>query len=234
MNIVITGGSKGMGKGLALKFATGGNDVFICSRNENELQKVVQEANEKYKNSSIRYYVADLGVKSSAEDFTTWLIQKNIIPDILINNAGQFIPGSIYNEDGGILEKMIAVNLYSAYYLTRAFLPAMMQRKSGHIFNMCSIASLKAYNNGGSYSISKHALMGFSKNLREELKPYNIKVTAVYPGAVHTASWEGSGIEPSRIMEVNDIVEMIYAASFLSPQACVEDIVIRPQLGDLP
>ncbi len=76
--------------------------------------------------------------------------------------------------------------------------------------------------------------MGLSKNLREELKPYNIKVTTVYPGAVYTASWEGSGVPPSRIMEANDIAEMIYAASILSPQACVEDIIIRPQQGDLP
>ena len=129
---------------------------------------------------------------------------------------------------------MIAANLYSAYYVTRALLPSMMKKKAGHIFNMCSIASLQAYSNGGSYSISKYALMGFSKNLREELKPYNIKVTTVYPGAVYTSSWEGSGIEPSRILEVYDIAEMIYAASLLSPQACVEDIVIRPQQGDLP
>ncbi len=129
---------------------------------------------------------------------------------------------------------MIAINLYSAYYITRALLPAMMERRQGHIFNMCSIAALKAYNNGGAYSISKHALMGMSKNLREEMKPYNIKVTTVYPGAVYTSTWEGSDIEPSRIMEVDDIAEMIYAASLLSPQACVEDIIIRPQLGDLP
>jgi len=98
---------------------------------------------------------------------------------------------------------------------------------------MCSIASLAAYHNGGSYSISKFALMGFSKNLREELKPYNLKVTAVYPGAVYTSSWEGSGIPPSRIMEVSDVASLIYAASQLSPQACVEDIVLRPQQGDL-
>ena len=109
-----------------------------------------------------------------------------------------------------------------------------MKRKAGHIFNMCSIASLHAYSNGGSYSISKYALMGFSKNLREEMKPFNIKVTAVYPGAVYTSSWEGSNVLPSRIMEVNDIAEMVYAASLLSPKACVEDIVIRPFLGDLP
>jgi short-subunit dehydrogenase len=143
------------------------------------------------------------------------------------------LPGSIYNEAEGTLEKMIAVNLYSAYYLTRAVLPAMMEKRSGHIFNMCSIASLQAYENGGSYSISKFALAGFSKNLREELKPYNIKVTAVYPGAVYTDSWSGSGVAPGRIMASKDIAEMIYTSAHLSPQACVEEIVLRPQQGDL-
>jgi NADP-dependent 3-hydroxy acid dehydrogenase YdfG len=124
--------------------------------------------------------------------------------------------------------------LYGTYHLTRALLPAMMKKKSGHIFNISSIAGLKAYANGGSYSISKYAVRGFSKNLREEMKPFNIKVTTVYSGAVFTDSWAGAGINPERIMEVDDIANMIYAASLLSPQACVEDIVIRPQLGDLP
>jgi short-subunit dehydrogenase len=128
---------------------------------------------------------------------------------------------------------MITTNLYSAYHITRVFLPAMIQRKSGHIFNMCSIASVQAYANGGSYSISKFALLGFSKNLREELKPYHIKVTAVLPGAVYTDSWSGSGIDPERIMEASDVAEMVFTASRLSPQACVEDIILRPQLGDL-
>lgn len=234
MNIVVTGGSKGMGKALASKFAIAGNKIFICARNENDLAKTASEINEAAKEKLLQYFAADLSTKSSAEKFTKWLQEKGIIPDILINNAGDFKPGSIYNEVEGTLEEMIATNLYSAYYVTRAFLPSMMERKSGHIFNMCSIAALAAYKNGGSYSISKYALMGFSKNLREELKPFNIKVTSVYPGAVYTSSWAGSGVEPKRIMEINDITEMIYAASFLSPQACVEDIIIRPQLGDLP
>jgi short-subunit dehydrogenase len=98
---------------------------------------------------------------------------------------------------------------------------------------MCSIASLKAYNNGGAYSISKFALAGFSKNLREELKEYNIKVSAVYPGATMSDSWSGAGINPQRIMEAEDVATMIYAATTLSPQACMEDIILRPQLGDL-
>jgi short-subunit dehydrogenase len=76
-------------------------------------------------------------------------------------------------------------------------------------------------------------MLGFSKNLREEMKPHGIKVTAVCPGATMTASWEGFGIDPKRIMEVNDVAELIYAAGSLSPMAVVEDIIMRPQLGDL-
>lgn len=234
MNIVVTGASKGIGKAIAEKFSVPGNQVFICARNENDLSKFVNEITNKIPYVIIKYFVADLAQKKGVTKFGNWLFSQNVSIDILVNNTGQFIPGSVYNEDEGTLEKMIAVNLYSAYHLTRMLLPSMMKTKAGHIFNICSIASLQAYNNGGSYSISKFALMGFSKNLREEMKPYNIKVTAVYPGAVYTSSWEGADIEPSRILEVNDIADTIFAASRLSPQACIEDIVIRPQAGDMP
>jgi short-subunit dehydrogenase len=233
MNIVITGGSKGMGKVVAEKFAATKNNIFICSRNEKELEQTANELNKKF-NNSVHYFSADLSQKEEVLKFAEWLLNKNISIDILINNAGQFVPGSVYNEPEGNLEKMMNINLFSAYHLTRALLPQMMKNNSGHIFNMCSIASLKAYHNGGSYSISKYALKGFSENLREEMKPFNIKVTAVYPGAVLTATWDGADIPPARIMEADDVATMIYAASFLTPQACVEDIVIRPLLGDLP
>jgi short-subunit dehydrogenase len=128
---------------------------------------------------------------------------------------------------------MIAVNLYSAYHLTRKLIGSMMKQKSGHIFNMCSIASLNAYANGGAYSISKFALHGFSKNLREEMKPYGIKVSSVFPGAVLTDSWGDFDNSNQRIMEAQDIAKLVFAAAQLSPAACVEDIIIRPQLGDL-
>jgi short-subunit dehydrogenase len=233
MNIVITGGSKGIGKAMAEKFAAAKNNIFICSRNEKELAATTNEINKKY-SDSVQYFSSDLSQKNEVLKFADWLLQKKIPIDILINNAGLFVPGNVYNEPDGNLEKMMNINLFSAYHLTRALLPQMMKNKSGHIFNISSIAALKAYNNGGSYSISKYALMGFSKNLREELKLFHIKVTTVYSGAVYTSSWEGADISPQRIMEVEDIANMIYAASLLSPQACVEDIVIRPQLGDLP
>lgn len=232
MNVVITGAGKGMGKAIAERFAMEENTLFICARNEKEIAATAKELTNKY-NCKVFYLPADLSDKKAAQNFGNWVLQQTPQVDILINNAGQFIPGSIYNEEDGLLEKMININLYAAYTVTRTLLPNMMKNKCGHIFNMCSIAALKAYANGGSYSISKFALMGFSKNLREELKPYNIKVTCVYPGAVYTSSWFESGVQSSRIMDADDIAKIIFNSSYLSPQACVEDIVIRPLLGDI-
>jgi short-subunit dehydrogenase len=229
---VITGAGKGMGRAVAEKFAASGHDLFICARNEKELATTAAEFEEKY-GVTVIYQAVDLSEKKAAQYFGQWVLENTSSVDYLINNAGQFIPGSIYNEEDGLLEKMMSINLYAAYHVTRSILPLMIEKKSGHIFNMCSIAALKAYANGGSYSISKFALMGFSKNLREELKPFNIKVTSVYPGAVYTSSWYGSGVAPTRIMEAEDIASVIFNSSQLSPQACVEDIVIRPILGDL-
>lgn len=232
MKVIITGASKGLGKAIAEKFAAAGHDLFLCSRNEIVLQETQKELLQQYTGCTVRILAVDISKKENALTFGNFCIE-NGAPGILVNNAGSFLPGNIHEEKDGTFETMLETNLHSAYHLTRTVLPSMMQAKSGHIFNMCSIASLAAYKNGGSYSISKFALLGFSKNLREELKSYNIKVTALIPGAVYTDSWSGSGINPERIMEVNDVANMVYAASLLSPQACVEDIVLRPQLGDL-
>ncbi len=232
MNIIITGASKGIGKAIAMAFAKPGNQLLICSRNEKELIETAKELQEKNPDTIIQYRATYMGNKTDVLHFADWCLKFGV-PDIIINNAGQFIPGSIHNEPDGHLEKMLEINLYSAYHLTRRLLPSMIKQKSGHIFNVCSIASLNAYANGGAYSISKFALLGFSKNLREEMKPNGIKVTAVLPGATMSASWAGASIDPNRIMEANDIATMIYAASQLSAQAVVEDIILRPQLGDL-
>jgi short-subunit dehydrogenase len=233
MNSIITGASKGLGRAIAEKFAANGYDLMLTSRDPAALALTAGQLGSRYPAVKIRAKAADLGEKEQAQQFGRWVLESGDAIDILVNNAGQFIPGSVTDEAEGVLERLIAVNLYSAYHLTRALLPHMMARKTGHIFNICSIASLKAYLNGGAYSISKFALAGFSANLREEMKTYGIKVTAVYPGAAFTDSWAGSGIDPQRIMAASDIAGMVFAATTLSPQATVEEIVLRPQLGDL-
>jgi short-subunit dehydrogenase len=231
MNVVITGASQGIGRGIAERFAEAGADLFLVSRNMDKQMAWQQETMKKF-GCSITTFNADLSKKEEVLACADSILQACQEIDVLVNNAGSFVPGSVYNEPDGYLEQMIGVNLYSAYHLTRKLLPRMMMRKKGHIFNICSIAALKAYPAGGSYSISKFALEGFSKNLREEMRSFGIKVTSVHPGATYTKSWEGF-VERERIMEVKDVADMVFAASSLSPTACVEDIILRPQLGDL-
>ncbi|HUR12142.1 MAG TPA: SDR family oxidoreductase [Flavitalea sp.] len=233
MNVVITGASRGFGRSIAEQFGAAGYDLFLCSRDEQRLEAAVKSLQTKFPSIRVQGNAADLADKNGINSFSEWVLNLITGVHVLVNNAGSFLPGNVRDEKEGLLENMMAVNLYSAYHLTRRLLPAMMKQRSGHIFNMCSIASLNAYANGGAYSISKFALAGFSKNLREELKQFGIKVTTVYPGAAYTDSWSGSGIDPKRIMEASDIAKMIFAASQLSSSACVEDIILRPQLGDL-
>jgi short-subunit dehydrogenase len=233
MNSIITGASRGLGRAIAGQFAMAGYDLVLSSRDPAALEVAVRELEASYPGIAIRSKAADLSDKQQARQLGEWVLGLGLTVDVLVNNAGQFIYGSLFEEEEGVLERLMAVNLYSAYHLTRALLPEMMARKAGHIFNICSIASLKAYHHGGAYGISKYALAGFSANLREEMKGQGIKVTAVYPGATYTDSWAGSGVDPHRIMESADIARMVVAAAGLSPQATVEEIVLRPQLGDL-
>jgi short-subunit dehydrogenase len=232
MNVVITGASQGIGLAIAAAFANAGYTLCLCSKTKANMDAAGNSLAVKYPNAIIHFTHADLSKKEQCTQFANWCLEKGT-PSILVNNAGYFSPGNIPDEADDALEKQMAVNLYSAYHTTRALLPAMLKMGKGHVFNICSIASLNAYAQGGSYSISKFALLGFSKNLRLELKDKGIKVTAVCPGAVYTNSWVGSGVDPNRIMESEDIAKMIFAAAHLSPQAVVEDIVMRPQKGDL-
>jgi len=236
MNVIITGASRGIGRAIAEAYGAEGANLFLCSRQEKLLPDAVAELRKKYPALVIHAQAANLADRSQAIAFGNWCLSLGV-PDILVNNAGSFVQGNVCDEAEGNLELMMNTNLYSAYHLTRTILPAMMNKKSGstpgHIFNICSVASLDAYPNGGAYSISKFALSGFSKNLRNELKPHGIRVTAVYPGAVMTDSWGGFDNSNGRIMEAADIAKMIIAAGKLSPQAVVEDIVMRPQQGDL-
>ncbi len=233
MNIVITGASKGIGRALAIRFAQNGHDLALCSRNISDLQQLKNELKSIHPAINIIISSTDVSKKEEVKEFANSILQQWDKLDVLINNAGVFIPGSIKDEDENNLPQMIETNLYSAYHLTKALLPVMQQAKSGHIFNICSIASFTAYPNGGSYSISKFALLGFSRCLREELKQDNIKVTAVMPGATLTDSWKGVEIPEERFIPAGDIAAIIYNTTQLSPGTAIEDIVIRPQLGDL-
>lgn len=232
MNAIITGATKGIGAATAKLFAQHGFNLAICSRNEAELATFANALMSEY-GIQVIYRSTDMRIKSEVQAFGAFVLDEWPQVDVLINNAGVYKPGDVHNEDEGNLELMIETNLYSAYHLTRKVIPAMMKAKSGHVFNICSIASITALPGGGSYSISKYAMMGFNTVLREEMKDKGVKVTAVLPGATWSNSWDGVELPYERLIATEDIAKSVWSCYDLGPSAVVEEIIVRPQLGDL-
>lgn len=229
--IVVTGATKGIGKAIVQKFAAEGWNVAFCARSEQDLQALKSEmGNQKSEVLTLR---CDVTNRDELKKFADTVKEKFTSIDILVNNAGVFLPGEVISEPVGTLEKLIETNLYSAYHLTRYLIGGMIEKKQGQIFNMCSVASIQAYPNGGSYSISKFALLGFSKALREELKPHHIKVTALVAGATLTDSWKGTELPESRFMKAEDVAQSIWDIAHLSENTVVEEVLLRPVLGDI-
>lgn len=231
--IVVTGGTKGIGRSIIEKFAAEGFDIVTCSRDITQLKKLKEAINKAYPLVEIFFKESDLSDRKQVKMFCEFVLTLKRPLDVLVNNAGYFIGGELVSEPEGTLETMINVNLYSAYNTTRGLIGSMIEKKTGHIFNMCSIASFMAYPNGGSYAISKFALLGFSKCLRAELQESGIRVTAVMPGATLTESWAGTNLPDERFMKPEDIADTVFSVYALSGRSVVEEIIIRPQFGDL-
>ena len=231
--VIVSGASKGIGKAIAEKFASEGFDLAICARSLEDLKQFKIDIENKSK-VNCHIFQADVSKKEQVTAFGKFVLDLGQSINVLVNNAGVFMPGKLLEESDNSLETMLDTNLYSAYNLSRSILPEVI--KSGnmaHVFNICSIASLLAYPQSGSYSISKFAMLGFSKSLREELKETNIKVTSVMPGATFTNSWAGVDIPEERFMKATDVADIIWATFNLSPQAVVEELTIRPLKGDI-
>lgn len=232
-SIIITGGTKGIGRCLVLKFASNGFDIATCARNQSELDSLKKIVESNYPTIKIFLLKCDISKKDEIINFGKLAIIELGTVDVLINNAGIFIQGSISKEEEDVFEKQINTNLASAYHLTRTILPGMISTQNGYIFNMCSTASITAYTNGGSYCISKFGLLGFSKVLREEMKEYNIRVSSVMPGATLTASWEGTELPSERFINPEDVANLIYNFYETPVTMNIEEIIIRPLKGDI-
>lgn len=230
---VVTSGTRGIGRAVVLLFLKNGFDVITGSRKQLNIDRLEAEAASKKFTGKLYTFLGDLSGEAGVNAFVEHVKKMGRPVDVLVNNTGLFIPGRIHEEASGVLENVLEANLLSAYRMTRGFVKDMMERRSGHIFNMCSIASITAYPNGGAYAIAKHALYGMTKVLRQELMPYRVRVTAVLPGATLTDSWAGTDLPPERFMKSDDVATAIWAAYSLSDSTVVEELLLRPQLGDI-
>ncbi|MBL7790240.1 MAG: SDR family oxidoreductase [Chitinophagales bacterium] len=234
MNIIVTGSSRGIGLAILEKYAYVGWNLAFCSKNPDSVTKAKQHLQSINANIKIYAEALDMENQDAVLRFAKNCLKEFGSIDILVNNAGLFQQGDLCAENfDDSLDYLMRVNLFSAYWMGKCIIPQMIKNKSGHVFNISSIAGLKDYDNGGGYTVAKFALTGYTKQIRNELKSKHVKVTGIYPGAVLTDSWAGVDLPDNRFIQPSDIAEIIYTTSQLSPSACVEDIIIRPQEGDI-
>ena len=155
------------------------------------------------------------------------------VVDVLINNAGVFRAAPFAETSVKDFDEIVAVNLRSVFLMSRAFVPAMSERGRGDVFNMSSIAGLGAYPNSAAYCAAKFGVTGLSKVMREELREKGVRVCCVHPGATWSPSWSKSGVKEERIMPAADVARAFFDVYRLGRRTVVEEIVLRPQLGDL-
>ena len=232
-NIIVTGGTRGIGLAIVARFLNDGFRVFTCGSSEESVRILLSEFPGFTNTGHLIASKVDVSVKEQIFDWVKNIERISPSIEVLVNNAGIFFPGNIESEEEGVFEKTMAINLASAYHCSRMVLPLLHKAEMAHIFNMCSTASIIGYPNGGSYCISKFGLLGMNKVLREELKPTKIRVTAILPGATITDSWSASGLPSERFMKPEDVAEAVFSAWSMSLFCDVEEILLRPQAGDI-
>jgi len=226
---IVTGASKGIGRAIALKLANEGHTISVFGRNENELKSLVEEINKA--GSEAIYFAGDVVNKIFVNKSVDETLQKFGQVDNLINNAGIGIFKKFIDSELEEFQRQIDTNLYGIYNFTKAVLQNMIERKSGTIINIASLAGKNAFIGGTMYSSTKHAVLGFTRSLMLEVREYNIKVSAVCPGSVATDFNNGAHRDPERIAKIlspNDVAETVSLIINLPISANLSELDLRP------
>lgn len=233
MNALITGASKGIGKAMAIQLAAENYNLTLCARNISDLENFGSELREKHPHIKVHTIVTDCEKLEEVKNLAQATHSYFPSLDVLVNNVGLYIPINLLDEKEDTLSRQMHINLYAAHYLSTFFGRKMRTKKSGHIFNICSIAGIKPLVNSGSYCVTKFALMGLTKVLREELMEHNVKVTAVLPGATLTDAWLGHEMAWDKDLFVapEDVASAMMNGLKMTVGANIDEIVIRPVKG---
>lgn len=229
--VLITGASQGIGRNIAITFAAETNrPLILLARNQGNLE-----------------ITADLCRKSGAENIIIAVCDATSIdeinqlrlpegyskPGLIINNAGSYLYKPLIKTTEEEFRVQVNVNLFAAVNVVKRFISGLHEMDRGLIINICSVASLKGLGDSGAYSASKHALLGYTRSLRQELIGTKIGVTAVNLGQTHSTSWEGSDMSPDKLIDPSDLSRLLVVMSQLSGQSVVEEISIAPQNGSV-
>lgn len=236
--VFITGATSGIGLSCARKFAGNGYDLIITGRRKERLESISVEITQEYK-VKVHTLNFDVRDKDAVQKAVTSLPSEWSKIDVLINNAGLAV-GMNTLQEGNIddWERMIDTNIKGLLYISRAVLPGMVERNSGHVINIGSIAGKEVYPNGNVYCGTKHAVDALTKGMRIDTVNYGIKVTQIAPGAVETefsivrfkgdqgkADTVYKGYEP---LHPQDIAEVAWFVTTLPANVNINDLTIMP------
>ena len=230
--IVITGASQGIGAATAIAFARSETcRLVLVSRNTSKMDAVAEECAKT--GSAAHVMTCDVTDERAVSALCESVQSRLGVPDVVVNNAGAFEPSMIAETTLSVWERQVAANLTSAFLVTTGFLDKMSIRGSGTFVFLGSVASIKGYPGGAAYCAAKHGVLGFARSLREECKDKGVGVVTLLPGATFTPSWEGAGLPEDRFIPKEDIADLIVTACNTSHRTVIEEILVRPQLGDI-
>lgn len=230
---LVTGASRGIGYQIARRLGKLSETLLLCSKRTTTLDAAVKKLKTEL-NANIYQHSVDHNIgKRAAEEIGSWA--KNITNrlDVLALVAGFYIEGSLAEMTEEDFRSNMEVNFYINYFLVQQLLPLLKKSDNGRVIIIGSTAAYEAYPIVPSYGIAKWALRGLAINLRKELVNHNIGVTFVSPGGTLTDMWEGEDLPENRLLEAEDIAKLVESTLLLSKQAVVEEIIVRPMLGDI-
>jgi 3-hydroxy acid dehydrogenase/malonic semialdehyde reductase len=234
--VFITGATAGFGKATAQKFAANNYDLIITGRRENLLYSLQKELQDKF-GIAVLPLVFDVRERETVARIISGIPERWKAIDILINNAGLAL-GRDYFDEASLddWDTMLDTNVKGLLYVSRAVLPFMTPRNSGHIINLGSVAAKDVYEKGNVYCASKAAVDSISKAMRTDLLRHRIKVTAIHPGAAETefslVRFKGNEETANTIYEgyqplsAADVADVIYYCASLPPHVCINDLVL--------
>ena len=231
--VLITGASQGLGAAIAQVFASQlpGVRLALVARNAENLAAIALACTAS--GATVATFPCDVTDETAVAALAAEVGQRFGTVDVLINNAGVFVAAPFVETKVADFDRIVAANLRSAFLVTQAFVPAMIAKKHGDVFFMSSIAGLGAYPNSTAYCAAKFGVTGLAQVLRAETRDHGVRVCCVHPGATWSPSWSGSGVAEERIMPAADVAQAFFDVYKLGRRTVVEEIILRPQLGDL-
>jgi 3-oxoacyl-[acyl-carrier protein] reductase len=223
---LVTGGNRGIGKAIALRLAALGASIAICGRDLATLESTASEL----RSAEVRVHSqrADVTKSSDVESLIHQTESALGGISILVNNAGMGLFGPAHEKTELEWDTLMNTNLKSLFLVSRSAIPGMIQRKSGDIINISSLAGKNTFAGGGIYCASKWAVQGLSGCMAEDLRGYGIRVGTVCPGSVYT-EFSGRGPkDPAKVLTANDVAHAVAMIATQGPQSFLSEIQLRP------